>query len=72
MDSEELDQALREMRDRGSSPIEVIKFIRDARGTGLREAKQFFSEHPVWAEVHEAAQPLQDSAEEALRRFANP
>jgi ribosomal protein L7/L12 len=70
VEADELDARLYELRARGAPPIEAIKVIRDAQGVSLGEAKRFFAVHPAWADVHEAAQPLHDAAEQAAREWA--
>jgi ribosomal protein L7/L12 len=66
VDTSDLDALLYDLRERGSSPIEAIKTIRDVKSCSLGDAKAFFATHPAWSDVHDAAQPLHDAAERAL------
>ena len=69
---EALNRELAVLRSADGHPIDAIKLIRGRMGVSLGEAKAIFANHPAWADVHEANQPLHDAAEQAARGFGKP
>lgn len=63
-----MDEAFADLRVAGASPVEVIRAIHIALGVGLAEAKQIFSESPVWSREVQATQTLHEELNEILAK----
>ena len=46
-----LEESLAHLKERGASPIETIKAIREALGISLGDAKEVFSASVAWAQT---------------------
>jgi ribosomal protein L7/L12 len=60
--------ALVSLRERGASPVDAIKAIREARGVSLGEAKRLLFESKAWQLENEAADRLHEQVLAALRK----
>ena len=62
-----LEDTVKTLRESGLSITESMKALMELFGMSLGEAKRVTAEHPAWADVFKAVEPLHDELEAIMK-----